>query len=498
MEEGVPPASLSLRVQPLNGARFTIEVGVFATVADAKQRIASHLGCSSDSQLRLTHSETGATLEDDSARLTSCDVRDGDCLWLVVRHPAAGSTGPEPQPQADDEPSLLRQSSGVAETVAAADSEAPCICVIGETGAGKSAFCNSLVGSRGEVRSFPESGGAKSMTAETTVMRSCWFGDPSQSAVTVVDTPGLSDSGGADVAHLRGMVTTLQEVGSVHVFFIVFNGQSPRMSEHLRSMLQMFAAVFGGAFLSNVALVFTRWSMDGRSQRRRGAPGQSEADRAYEFSGDVADALGAEPRVLPCLFVDTEVPYVSSSQAAAAGAAGGVHDDFDAAELEAMRRALEQAKQLATSQPPFLCESMSDLVQRLRELRGQVEVLEREEAQAQQRLEAVEQQRVGEVAALRQEVLDRDGTLAQVREELATAQREKNEHFTSGLQYRARAEEERASLNVQLDAAEQQRASEVASLQQQVQNVDALLRTQVQETYKRHKMYEREREARGV
>ena len=50
--------------------------------------------------------------------------------------------------------------------------------------------------------------------------------------LTVVDTPGLGDSGGAatDTQHILNMVKALKELGSVDAILVLFNSQDPRFS----------------------------------------------------------------------------------------------------------------------------------------------------------------------------------------------------------------------------------------------------------------------------
>ena len=292
-----------------------------------------------------------------------------------------------------DEAQLSRTTSELAAVRAALEQEhaSEQVCVaIGETGVGKSSFCNVLVGSRDadeEARAFPASDRGKSMTAATTVAPGQhWFGDRAASAtLTVVDTPGLSDRGGADAANLQEMVAALQDVGRVNVFFVLFNAPElqPRLSEHLAGMLKLFGAVFGPAFWDNVVLVFTRWRMDQRTQKRRK---KSAAAQQAEFCQEVADVIG-EPRLreLPCLFVDSEVEC---------GLGGGEQLErtmsFEDREVEAMRGRLAEARRLASTLPPFVCESMPSVLGRVRELEAATQDLKGRLAEAELRAEMEE------------------------------------------------------------------------------------------------------------
>ena len=52
---------------------------------------------------------------------------------------------------------------------------------------------------------------------------------------------GLGDTDGRDTQHIASMVRELKELDYVNAFLVVFNSQNPRMDEHLRAMLDIFA-----------------------------------------------------------------------------------------------------------------------------------------------------------------------------------------------------------------------------------------------------------------
>ena len=84
---------------------------------------------------------------------------------------------------------------------------------------------------------------------------------------------GLGDPSGCDSQNIAAMVDKLKELCHVNAFLIVFNGQSPRLDEPLRAMLNIFADIFGKGFFSNVILIFTRWEHDDKSERKRQSTG---------------------------------------------------------------------------------------------------------------------------------------------------------------------------------------------------------------------------------
>ena len=52
---------------------------------------------------------------------------------------------------------------------------------------------------------------------------------------------GLGDTDGRDTQHIASMVRELKQLDYVNAFLVVFNSQNPRMDEHLRAMLDIFA-----------------------------------------------------------------------------------------------------------------------------------------------------------------------------------------------------------------------------------------------------------------
>ena len=55
----------------------------------------------------------------------------------------------------------------------------------------------------------------------------------------------------------------------IHTFLLLFNGQDPRLSMGLQSMLKILEKIFGNHFWRNVILGVSRWPYDQRSIERR-------------------------------------------------------------------------------------------------------------------------------------------------------------------------------------------------------------------------------------
>lgn len=243
----------------------------------------------------------------------------------------------------------------------------PVVCVIGHTGVGKSAFCNTLVGSKIEgqeeditKREFPESSGITSMTNDTcAVSGKCWLGKKGDE-FTIIDTPGLGDSRGKDVHNITQMLRTLTKIGSVNAFCILFNGGMPRMSDQLRDMLEIFAGCFGSGFFNNAMCVFTHWAYDKKSKRKRKKTQSTEKDRRTEFQKLFLEKYNV--KAIPCIFIDNSLD-----------------DDDDVDELRALEDQVGIIKHFAETIDTFECQDILAVKTKYAKLREGLEKLKREQ-----------------------------------------------------------------------------------------------------------------------
>ena len=94
--------------------------------------------------------------------------------------------------------------------------------------------------------------------------------------VTIIDTPGFGDDIENEQNTIEELVDVLKnQVKFVHVFVLAFNGESPRVTFALESMISLFEKMFGNLFWKNTLFEVTRWHFDQRSERNRLERGES-------------------------------------------------------------------------------------------------------------------------------------------------------------------------------------------------------------------------------
>ena len=103
--------------------------------------------------------------------------------------------------------------------------------------------------------------------------------------VTIIDTPGFGDDIENEQQTIEELVDVLKnQIKFVHVFVLAFNGESPRMTFALESMISLFEKMFGNQFWENTLFEVTRWHFDTRSERNRQEKGQSEEKWQEEWN----------------------------------------------------------------------------------------------------------------------------------------------------------------------------------------------------------------------
>ena len=104
---------------------------------------------------------------------------------------------------------------------------------------------------------FIAGAGTQGVTHSSCPVDGAWAGtgDP----ITVIDTPGFGDQLEKDAQNVENLVDLLkEEIRYINAFVIMFNGQSPRFTYGLKSMIKLFGNIFGSGFWPNVIFAVSR------------------------------------------------------------------------------------------------------------------------------------------------------------------------------------------------------------------------------------------------
>ena len=123
----------------------------------------------------------------------------------------------------------------------------------GEVGTGKSALCNTLVGSDGSA--FVESEKTESQTLETIGKK----GKYGNQDTFLIDTPGLGEAERNDAVHLVQMARYIKGKELIRGFIMTINVHCPRLGDRERILFELISSMYPGApWFKHIAVVWTR------------------------------------------------------------------------------------------------------------------------------------------------------------------------------------------------------------------------------------------------
>jgi GTP-binding protein EngB required for normal cell division len=192
--------------------------------------------------------------------------------------------------------SSVKSDNKIEKETSSADSEPQSQCynivVLGNTGVGKSALLNYLAGQRNAF-TVGDTTDAQTQLAKSRIFK--LFSKPDGVRIRLVDTQGLSDTGGdqKDMEHVKNMVEHIRKLESIHLFLLCLDGCNPRFTPYLQSTVELFVNIFPD-FLSHTVLVFNKWtSADEGKQVQYKLDYQSKLERMFDA------------KKIPCYFVDS-------------------------------------------------------------------------------------------------------------------------------------------------------------------------------------------------
>ena len=211
----------------------------------------------------------------------------------------------------------------------------PCIFVFGGVGDGKSSFCNTILtpshpfdvchtGGVGTDKFQPKQGKFLehldlSFVKETNVEKDKLMIDfienhqkgAKMPNLTVTDTPGINDEYGDLVLAISNQIKGI----NISTFTIVISAANPRMEPIVAVMkkLKEYVSRNDGVIanmLQHVSVVYTHWSYDKKSKKKREKKGITKEMRKKQINDALEEAFGKQLKGkinVPCFFIDNEV-----------------------------------------------------------------------------------------------------------------------------------------------------------------------------------------------
>lgn len=226
------------------------------------------------------------------------------------------------------------------------------VLVLGSTGSGKSALCNTLIGDN-ECTSFGENEKIDSYTMKPEPVKVQWFDKElkenkgKKEEFLLIDTPGLNDSYDNDSKNIEVLVDHLKDkIVTVNCFILVLNSQTPRLDEPMKSMLKLLGKIFTNEFLKHTVVVFTRWAYDENSILRRKAAKENEETKASELNNELRKLLNSDINDLECFFIDNSYNKTN------------IMENSSDEEVDLFYKTLGKLKKKILSFPPYFCDKL--------------------------------------------------------------------------------------------------------------------------------------------
>jgi len=181
----------------------------------------------------------------------------------------------------------------------------PRIVIVGQTGTGKSALANVLMGKSPDCKNctFSSCDTPNSCTKKTSYVVGKWLGGKAN--FTMVDTPGLGDSDGDDNLIIENMMSVLKgTIKGANTILLLINGQQQRFNTAIQQMLKQMQALFGAEFWKYTMIGVSFWSYDSRSIAQRKYKGKTEEKFLSDWNALLSKKFHLN-LTLPGAFIDS-------------------------------------------------------------------------------------------------------------------------------------------------------------------------------------------------
>jgi len=204
-------------------------------------------------------------------------------------------------------------------------------------------------------RCFVAASGTQGVTHRTCPEVGSWAGLGTEN-MTVIDTPGFEDIQERDADTVESLVDVLKnEVKSINAFVIVFNGQSPRFTYGLKSMMKLFQNIFGAGFWPNVIFAVTRWHYSKEDVSRRT---ETESKWTEDMNTEFNNLFPKIRTSIPAVFIDS------------------LYNPDDPAQVTVFQSEMEKLSQFASSTEIFVCKDIEVALSEIQAMVKEKEMLQ--------------------------------------------------------------------------------------------------------------------------
>ena len=114
-------------------------------------------------------------------------------------------------------------------------------------------------------------GSLNSHTIETAWIAGKWLGvyDDHSSCVTIVDTPGVSDTSGRDCSHGALIAEAVKNLSPIDAFVLIIKGTETRFTQAIQDQLSFYEELFGQDFWKKTIIEISFWRSSAEAREER-------------------------------------------------------------------------------------------------------------------------------------------------------------------------------------------------------------------------------------